>query len=148
MKDNYPTLTQSQQREAPWNQVELPPTTVDCCVSYCMSKSMLVTVENYGAPIVLDDAFGNKEDIPEYNFENTNFINEFENDGNAIGIPTLLAELQNLCMEKIERLRDEIDLTYTPEGKKKVRREMAHCLSILNASRDWIVDDMDVIKEG
>ena len=68
MKDNYPLLSQSEERMAPWNQKDPAPTQVDCCVSYCLSKSMPVTISNYD---LIDD---------EPNFDNTNFIEEFEND--------------------------------------------------------------------
>ena len=84
MKDNYPLLSQSEERMAPWNQKDPAPTQVDCCVSYCLSKSMPVTISNYD---LIDD---------EPNFDNTNFIEEFENDNNALGILSLLTELQHL----------------------------------------------------
>lgn len=136
MKDNYPMLTQSQLREAPWMQEELIPIQVDCCISYCMSKTMPVWVENYG----VSDGEGD--------FDITNFIKEFEGDGKAIGIPTLLEELQKLCWEKVGRLRDELELTYiSKDEQRKAKKEIAHYLSLLNASKDWIVDDLDVTKE-
>jgi len=137
MKDNYPMLTQAQLREAPWNKEDNKPIEVDCSVCYCMSKTMPVWVENYET----------SEDVS--GFDNTNFIQEFKGDGKAIGIPTLLEELQKLCWEKIEKLRDEINLTYVADnGKREAKKEMAHYLSILNASRNWVVDDLDVVKEN
>lgn len=136
MRDNCPVLMQSEESAAPWNQVEPEPIKVDCCVSYCMSKTMPVWVENYGVSDGEDD------------FDITNFIEEFNNDGEAIGIPTLLEELQKLCREKIERLRDEIKLTNYPNSKARVRKELVHYSTVLNASRNWIVDDLDVEIEN
>ena len=146
MKDNIPMLIQTQQREAPWNQEMDKPVEVDCSVCYCMSKTMPVWVENYD---VSEDASSSLyDDGKEYSFDNTNFIQEFENDGKAMGIPTLLEELQKLCWEKIRRLRDELEMTYISNNeRRKARKEMAHYLSVLNASGNWIVDDLDVIKE-
>ncbi len=146
MKDNIPMLTQTQQREAPWNQEENKPIEVDCSVCYCMSKTMPVWVENYETSGDVSGSL-NGEDR-EYNFDGTNFIQEFEGDGKALGIPTLLDELQKFCWEKIESLRDELELTYIPSHeRRKAKKEMAHCLSVLNASRGWVVDDLDVVKE-
>lgn len=146
MKDNCPMLTQSQLREAPWNKEDNKPIEVNCSVCYCMSKTMPVWVENYETS---EDVSGSLYDEgKEYYFDNTNFIQEFKGDGKAIGIPTLLEELQKLCWEKIEKLRDEINLTYVADnGKREARKEMAHYLSVLNASRNWVVDDLDVVKE-
>lgn len=127
MKDNCPTLMQTEEMNAPWNEKQPILTEVDCTVCYCMSKSFPITVNDYN--------------------EDTNFIEEFKNDGYAIGIPLLLAELQTLCSEKLARLRDELDLAYSAEGKKKVRKEMVHYLNVLSSSKDWIVDDMDVCKD-
>lgn len=125
MKDNCPILTQSEERRAPWNDKEPIPTEVDCTVCYCMSKSMPVVVENYN--------------------EDTNLVEEFKNDSQALGIPTLLSELNKLCREKIERLRDELRLTTL--GKQKARKELEHCIEVLRASQGWIIDDLDVAQD-
>lgn len=148
MKDNYPLMTSSQEAIAPWNQEENKPIQVDCSVCYCMSKSMPVWVESYNTELV-DDRMHEDNVVPEYNFEDTNFIQEFKGDGAAIGIPTLLEELQKLCQEKIERTKDELELPYIPENeKRKARKEMAHYLSVLNSSRGWVVDDLDVCQDN
>lgn len=135
MKDNYPLLSQSEERIAPWNQRDPAPIQVDCCVSYCLSKSMPVTISNYD---LIDD---------EPNFDNTNFIEEFENDNNAFGILSLLTELQHLSQEKINRLEDELSITHTPTAKAIVQKELNHYKNIYKATKDWVIDDLDVIKE-
>lgn len=135
MKDNYPLLSQSEERIAPWNQKDPAPTQVDCCVSYCLSKSMPVTISNYD---LIDD---------EPNFDNTNFIEEFENDNNTFGILSLLTELQHLSQEKINHLEDELSITPTPTAKAIVQKELTHYKNISKATKDWIIDDLDVIKD-
>ena len=135
MKDNVPVLTQCQEKDAPWKQEDPAPVQIDCTVCYCMSKSMPVKVEHYSM----------EEDEPV--FTDTSFIQEFVQDPCAFGIPALLDELQKLCRDRIEKLRDEIRLTYYPGSKKKVREEIIHYQTILNASRSWIVDDLDVCKD-
>lgn len=116
---------QSEERVAPWNQEESLSVQIDCTVCYCMSKSMPIEVEDYD--------------------EGTNLIEEFEKNNYSQGIPTLLKELNKLCREKIERLRDELRLTTL--GKKKARKELEHCIEVLRASQGWIVDDLDVCEE-
>lgn len=118
-------LGKMEERNAPWNEREPSPTEVDCSVCYCMSKSMPITVNNFN--------------------EDTNLIEGFKYDPHAMGIPTLLTELQKLCREKIERLRDELRLTAF--GKQKARKELEHCIEVLRASQDWIVDDLEVCKD-
>lgn len=105
MKDNYPILSQSEERMAPWNQKDQEPIKVDCCVSYCLSKSMPVIIKNYD---VIDG---------EESFDNTNFINEFNNDEKAFSLTSLLSELHHLSEEKINRLNDELTMMYSSEGK-------------------------------
>lgn len=151
MKDNYP-MGAALDPSAPYNQPNPEPVEVDCCVSYSLSKSMPVKVHNYSVSEeyesdIDDEGHRYCHKFNENNFDGTNFIEEFKNDDTAIGIPTLLKELQRLCKEKIEILRDEIALTYIPGGKKKVRTEIAHYLYILNATRDWTIDELDVCQE-
>lgn len=135
MKDNCPILSQSELSCAPWNQEELEPIEVDCTVCYCMSKTMPISIGNY----TYEDG--------DINLDDTNFIEEYNNDGSTIGIPTLLKELQKLCREKIRNLEDEFNLTNNHNARKKVRKEYEYYKSIINASKDWIVDDLDVCKE-
>lgn len=135
MKDNYPTLSQSEEHIAPWNQKDPKPIQVDCCVSYCLSKSMPVTIKNYD---VIDG---------ENCFDNTNFINEFNNDEKAFSLTSLLAELHNLSEEKISRLNDELTMIYSPEGKSVINKELEYYKNISKAAQGWIVDDLDVTME-
>ena len=135
MKDNYPTLSQSEERMAPWNQKDPEPIQIDCCVSYCLSKSMPVTIRNYD---VIDG---------ENSFDNTNFINEFNNDEKAFSLTSLLAELHNLSEEKISRLNDELTMMYYPEGKNVINKELEYYKNISKAAQGWIIDDLDVTME-
>lgn len=137
MRDNYPMGAALDPR-APYNQTKDPdPIEVDCSVCYCMSKLMPVNIENYTyeeRSISLDD---------------TNFIEEFKNDNTALGIPTLLNELQRLAEEKIELLRTEGIMLddNDKESEKKILKQIKHYQSVLKASKDWVVDDLDVYKD-
>lgn len=136
MKDNYPILMQSEERNAPWNQKEPTPIDIDCCVSYCISKTMPVSVGSYEAI-----------DGDNVNLENTNLIGEYNRDINAVGIPTLLCELRSLAKEKVERLKDEHHLTNNKTFKGKIEREIKYYESMIEASKGWTIDDLDVEKE-
>lgn len=135
MKDNYPILSQSEERMAPWNQKNPKPTQVDCCISYCLSKSMSVTIKNYD---VIDG---------QNNFDNTNLIEEFDNNNKVCSLDFLLAELHNLSQEKINRLEDELSITQTPTAKAIVQKELNHYKIISKATQGWIIDDLDVTME-
>lgn len=135
MKDNYPILSQSEEHIAPWNQKDPKPTQVDCCVSYCLSKSMPVTIKNYD---VIDS---------QNNFDNTNLIEEFDNNNKVCSLDFLLAELHNLSQEKINRLEDELSITQTPTAKAIVQKELNHYKIISKATQGWIIDDLDVTME-
>ena len=135
MKDNYPILSQSEEHIAPWNQKDPEPIKVDCCVSYCLSKSMPVTIKNYD---IIDG---------EESFDNTNFINEFNNDEKAFSLTSLLTELHRLSEEKINRLNDELTMMYSPEGKNVINKELRYYKNISKATQNWIIDDLDVTME-
>lgn len=135
MKDNYPILSQSEEHIAPWNQKDPEPIQIDCCVSYCLSKSMPVTIKNY-------DVING-----ENSFDNTNFINEFNNDEKAFSLTSLLAELHNLSEEKISRLNDELTMMYSPESKNVINKELEYYKNISKAAQGWIIDDLDVTME-
>lgn len=133
MKDNCPILMQSEEKEAPWNQSELLPKAIDCTVCYCVSKSMEIEA------LVQDPWNVDVNDL--------NLIDEYKNDVNAIGIPTLLSELQKLCKEKILKLMDEKKLTHSEVDGKQIRKEIFHYNHLAIAAKGWIVDDLDVVKE-
>ena len=135
MKDNYPILSQSEEHMAPWNQKDQEPIKVDCCVSYCLSKSMPVTIKNYD---VIDG---------QNNFDNTNLIEEFDNNNKVCSLDFLLAELHNLSQEKINRLEDELSITQTPTAKAIVQKELNHYKIISKATQGWTVDDLAVTME-
>lgn len=131
MKDNYPLMTQSEERNAPWNDKEPTPIDIDCCVSYCMSKFMTVSAV-----------------FPNNDIDGVSLICAFNNDVNALGIPTLLKELGHLAELHIERLRDEYDLaSLDDKARGKIHSEIKYYESILSASKGWMVDDLDVEKE-
>lgn len=129
MKDNVPILTQCQEKNAPWKQEEPVPVQIDCTVCYCMSKSMPIEVKDYN--------------------ENTNLIEEFENDGYTLGIPTLLKELEKLCKEKLRSLKDEESLktSFFLSQVKTIKKEEKYYKRILSAAQDWIENDLDVCKD-
>ena len=135
MKDNYPLLSQFEERMAPWNQKDPKPTQVDCCVSYCLSKSMPVTIKNYD---IIDG---------EESFDNTNLIEEFDNNNKVCSLDFLLTELHNLSQEKINRLEDELSITQTPTAKAIVQKELNHYKIISKATQGWIIDDLAVTME-
>lgn len=140
---------------APYNQSDPKPVKVDCCVSYSLSKSMPVNVTNYsiseGYESEVDDEghrYCNK--IQENDFDDTNFIEEFKNDSDALGIPILLRELQNLCKENIEVRKKQIEITKNVDDYEFIKileKDIQHYELLIKASEGWIVDDLDVCQE-
>lgn len=127
---------QSEESTAPWNQEELQPLDVDCCVSYCMSKTMTIPVKNY------------KDEGGSYDFSDTNLIDEFS-DSDALGLTYLLTELLRLSEEKITSLEDELNLTSSNnKAREQIQRELQHYKNVSKASKGWIVDDLDVEIEN
>lgn len=136
MKDNCPVMMQSEERNAPWNEKEPIPIQVDCTVCYCMSKSMPVEIINH------NDNYSEFEDI--------NFIEEYKNDNHAMGIPTLLYELQNLCNKKITEIEDRLNGAnsyHSSSNYEALSKDLKHYMKVLKATKDWVVDDLDVIKD-
>lgn len=151
MKDNYPigaTLDPS----APYNQSDPEPVEVDCCVSYSLSKSMPVKVQNYSVSEeyesdIDDDGHKYCHKLQENNFDDTNFIEEFKNDNAAIGIPTLLKELQKLVKERVKELIDKFNLTKSYNLRQKIRKQINHYQALIRAAEDWTIDELDVCQE-
>jgi len=54
---NYPHMTQSQWDSAPFNEVEVPERQFDVCISQTLSKSTVVTTNDY-VPVVDQDEDG------------------------------------------------------------------------------------------
>ena len=151
MKDNYP-MGAALDPSAPYNQSDPEPVEVDCCVSYSLSKSMPVKVQNYSVSEeyesdIDDDGHKYCHKLQENNFDDTNFIEEFKNDNAAIGIPTLLKELQKLVKERVKELIDKFNLTKSYNLRQKIRKQINHYESILQATKDWTIDELDVCQE-
>ena len=150
--ENYPSNIDPRASYCPWNQSDSEPVEVDCCVSYSLSKSMPVKVQNYSVSEeyesdIDDDGHKYYHKLQENNFDDTNFIEEFKNDNAAIGIPTLLKELQKLVKERVKELIDKFNLTKSYNLRQKIRKQINHYESILQATKDWTIDELDVCQE-
>lgn len=151
MKDNYPigaTLDPS----APYNQSDPEPVEVDCCVSYSLSKSMPVKVQNYSVSEeyesdIDDDGHKYCHKLQENNFDDTNFIEEFKNDDTAIGIPTLLKELKKLSQEAIDLYKEKLGIISDKSYIESFKKKLKHYEYLIKASEGWIVDELDVCQE-
>ena len=55
MRDNYPMMSQSEERNAPWNQDSLKPTKVSVCISITLSKTVEVMVDDYTSEEDIDE---------------------------------------------------------------------------------------------
>lgn len=151
MKDNYPigaTLDPS----APYNQSDPEPVEVDCCVSYSLSKSMPVKVQNYSVSEeyesdIDDDGHKYCHKLQENNFDDTNFIEEFKNDNAAIGIPTLLKELKKLSQEAIDLYKEKLGIISDKSYIELFKRKIKHYEYLIKSSEGWIVDELDVCQE-
>ena len=151
MKDNYP-IGAALDPSAPYNQSDPKPVEIDCCVSYSLSKSMPVKIQNYSTSEEYESDIDDEgqrycHKFQENNFDDTNFIEEFKNDDTAFGIPALLTELQKLVKERVKELTDNFNLTKSYSVRQKIREQINHYESILQASKDWIVDELDVCQE-
>lgn len=154
MKDNYP-IGAALDPSAPYNQSDPEPVEVDCCVSYSLSKSMPVKVQNYSVSEEYEsdiDDGGHRycHKFKENNFDDTNFIEEFKNDSDALGIPILLRELQNLCKETIEVRKRQIEITKNVDGYEFIKileKDIQHYELLIEASEGWIIDELDVCQE-
>lgn len=137
---------------APYNQSDSKPVEVDCCVSYSLSKSMPVKIQNYNTSEAYEsdiDDEGHRycHKFKENNFDDTNFTEEFKNDNTAFGIPALLTELQKLIKDRVKELTDNFNLIKSYSVRQKIREQINHYESVLQASQNWIVDELDVCQE-
>lgn len=151
MKDNYP-MGAALDPSAPYNQSDPKPVEVDCCISYSLSKSMPVKIHNYNTSEeyesdINDDGHRYCHKFQENNFDDTNFIEEFKNDDTAFGIPALLTELQKLVKERVKELTDNFNLTKSYSVRQKIREQVNHYESVLQASQNWTIDELDVCQE-
>lgn len=151
MKDNYP-MGAALDPSAPYNQSDPKPVEVDCCVSYSLSKSMPVKIHNYSISEeyesdIDDEGHRYCHKFKENNFDDTNFIEEFKNDGTAIGIPTLLKELKKLSQEAIDLYKEKLDIISDQNYIKSFKEKIKHYECLIKASEGWIVDELDVCQE-
>lgn len=151
MKDNYP-MGAALDPSAPYNQSDSKPVEVDCCVSYSLSKSMPVKIQNYNTSEAYEsdiDDEGHRycHKFKENNFDDTNFTEEFKNDNTAFGIPALLTELQKLIKDRVKELTDNFNLTKSYSVRQKIREQINHYESVLQASQNWTIDELDVCQE-
>ncbi len=138
MKDNVPVLTQCQEKDAPWEQVDPEPINVDCCVSYSMSKTMPVRIEHYD----VNDG--------EPDFTDTNFLQEFAQDPHAFSIPGLLKILEALAegmIEKLMSIKEYDDTTSKGYSRTDVGKYIRFYKDVIKATKGWVVDDLEVMKE-
>lgn len=151
MKDNYP-MGAALDPSAPYNQSDPKPVEVDCCVSYSLSKSMLVKVQNYSVSEeyesdIDDEGHRYCHKFKESNFDATNFIEEFKNDDTAIGIPTLLKELKKLSQEAIDLYKEKLGIISDKSYIELFKRKIKHYEYLIKSSEGWIVDELDVCQE-
>lgn len=151
MKDNYP-MGAALDPSAPYNQSNPEPVEVDCCVSYSLSKSMPVKVQNYSVyeeyeSDIDDDGHRYCHKLQENNFDDTNFIEEFNNDNAAIGIPTLLKELKKLSQEAIDLYKEKLGIISDKSYIELFKRKIKHYEYLIKSSEGWIVDELDVCQE-
>lgn len=151
MKDNYP-MGAALDPSAPYNQSNPEPVEVDCCVSYSLSKSMPVKVQNYNVSEeyesdIDDEGHRYCHKFKENNFDDTNFIEEFKNDNAAIGIPTLLKELKKLSQEAIDLYKEKLGIISDKSYIELFKRKIKHYEYLIKSSEGWIVDELDVCQE-
>ena len=151
MKDNYP-MGAAFNPSAPYNQPDSEPVEVDCCVSYSLSKSMSVKIQNYSTSDEYESDIDDKghrycHKFNENNFDDTNFIEEFKNDTEAIGIPTLLKELKKLSQEAIDLCKENLGIISDQSYIRALKEKIKHYEWLIKASEGWVVDDLDVCQE-
>ena len=151
MKDNYP-MGAALNPSAPYNQSDPKPVEVDCCVSYSLSKSMPVKIQNYSTSDEYESDIDDEDHryyhkFNENNFDDTNFIEEFKNDTEAIGIPTLLKELKKLSQEAIDLCKENLSIISDQSYIRALKEKIKHYEWLIKASEGWIVDDLDVCQE-
>ena len=152
--ENYPSNIDPRASYCPWNQSDPKPVEIDCCVSYSLSKSMPVKIQNYNTSEEYESDIDDEgqrycHKFQENNFDNTNFIEEFKNDDTAIGIPTLLKELPKLAGYMIEQLRTEGIMLDENDKKrsKEIINQIKHYQALIRAAENWTIDELDVCQE-
>lgn len=145
--DNYNYPAGADTEDAPWNKEVLEPVVVDCCVSYSLSKTMPIIVNNYSVSTESDiekddDRHSHTRKFLDYHFDDTDFVEEFKNDGSVLGIPELLDELKGLAWQRIETIKDTDAMTHEEQ-----RREIRDLEKIIKSAEGWQEDEVAVCPE-
>lgn len=76
MKDNYPMMSQLEEKNAPWNQEEQPSKEIEVCISMTISKTVKIKVNDY----VAEEDMGEdgRPDV-QYNFSDCDLKGAVEN---------------------------------------------------------------------
>lgn len=118
--NNYPPGVSDNTPGAPWNDPVVPEREFDITISQTLSKIVTVTTENY---------------IPEVDYETGDvYINTSETDWYEVyenehyTIPELLEHLQVFAKKELENV--------SPNSGRGIELQ-----GIINACKDWIVDD-------
>lgn len=147
MYDNYPPGA-ANDPNAPYNQPGDPdPIDVEVAVSYSMSRNFTISVANYSMEVdedcdIDDEGHSYCHMIETPDFSDTNLEEEFKDNEETLGIPQLLSELQTLVEEKLESVKNLPEVTAGDKySKKKLIKKYQN---ILESSKDWIEDELDV----
>lgn len=95
---NYPLMSQNQWDNAPFNEVPIEPYEFDCVITQTIQKSVGVETRNYNIEADEDDGcFSRCPDGVDWDEEYC---------AQHLEIPELLAALQGLANEKLEKCKD------------------------------------------
>ena len=119
-KSNYPTMSQSEWDNAPWNDRRNQEQGFEVNVAITMSRDVIICTDNYG---VGDDN--------EPNTDNTDWRKEYEN--KCYAIPDLLKELEIYLKKDIE----------SNKGNKSKEHRLNE---LLEACQGWNVDELEVAE--
>lgn len=155
MAENIPVISDYEKEKAPFNEVEKEAININVAVSYSLSKTMPISVKDYGFIEGCDfdiskDGKSISTFYKERDFSNTNFKQEFIEDPNAFGIPDLLWELHELVDTHIDNLKEELDMTrpyLNTLSEEKLKAQIKHYERVKEACDKWHVDDFEVICE-
>lgn len=121
---------------APYNQVTPDPVNVDVEVCYTLSRKATVSTRNYEAEDWDDWDYSDGEvqhiGGTDYDFSNTNFIDEFEND-----FYTPLELFEELKI----RVESELELILTPDKSTLTAKKLQR---LLKSCEHWSIEDKRV----
>lgn len=127
MNENTPTLTQSQEQSAPWNDEEKEPVNMEVTVSMSISKTLKVPVSDYKVLSYEKDEYG--ERVANIDTSNCNLVEAVKNN---IGLPDELAEYLRHWFSALKTKGVNIPKEW---------------YVILDDCSDWTVDDFEVVPE-